>query len=504
MTAVHTPVIVGVSQFTQAKDTPSPADPLGLMTITAKNAAKDSGMEKLLEHVDTIRVVNIFSHAYKDVCGELAKNLNISPKYKYYSPVGGNTPQLYINKAANDITAGKSRVTVITGAEAGFAARRAQKGEITLNWPAYEAPQYLDGEEREGGSDHEFFYDIMAPPYAYAYIENALRHASGRDIETHRKIIGDICSRLSKVASRNPYAWFRTERTADEISKPVAPNRFVGFPYTLWMSANLNVDQSAAVLMTSEAFAEELGIPSEKWVYPMGGASFNNIWNLSRRPELFTSPALENAGKLALEQAGLSINDIDVFDFYNCFPCAVEIAKNALGVSIDDKREISLTGGLAYFGGPGNNYSLHSISNVVNYIRATLGKKALVTALGWFNTKWSVGVYGKEKGAFPWHDRDDSAIQEQIEQAALPDPIEQAEGILEIESYIIVYEKSGLPHHMTVTGRLENGRRAFAFMFGPPEVLSRFETHCPIGKKGKVTYEPEGGRNLISLENESG
>jgi len=498
MNKERTPIVVGVSQFTQSKMEAAPLHPVGLMKLASLAAINDTGTQQIKSFIDTIRVVNIFSYSYADAARILAGEMGINPQNYYYSTIGGNSPQLYINKAAVDITLGRSQATLITGAEAFYSLRRAKKSEIELNWPDTALPLFLDGEEKDGCDSVELAYGMLAPVYSYALIENRLRYMAGRDIETHRKIMGRTLSELSRVAAKNPYAWSADERSAEEITIPTTANRLVGFPYTMRMCANPNVDQAAAVILTSDEIAKRLEIPCEKWIYPMGGATFNNIWNISRRPELHTSPALRCAGELALKQAGLTINEIDAFDFYSCFPCAVEIARNELGVGFEDKRPVSLTGGLAAFGGPGNNYSLHAACTAIQLLREPTLKMVLITALGWLNTKWSVGIYGKEKGKMPWNDRDDSPIQKNIDATALPEAVKIAEGLLTVDSYTIVYDRYGSPHHMTLLGQLENGRRAFAFMFGS-ENLKKHEEICPIGKRGRVRHDQKLGFNLFDM-----
>lgn len=495
----NTPVIVGVGQYRQPRDEPAPLDPLGLMAVSCLHAFADTSAAQLASYCDTVRVVNIFSHSYRDVCANLAALLGISPARTFYSPMGGNTPQLYINRAAEDIAAGKSRMALIAGAEAGYALRRGQKGEVVLDWPKWEAPERIDGEERPGASDFEYSYDLLAPVYAYALFENALRHAAGMSIEDHRQAVGRICEHLCRAAARNPYAWTREEAAACELTAPSPENRMIGFPYTLRMTANLNVDLSAAVLMTSRGFARELGIPEDRWVYPMGGAALSNVWNVSRRLRLHDSPALALASRLALSQAGLNIDNIDFFDLYSCFPSAVEIARNELGIGEDDQRDLTVTGGLPYFGGPGNNYSLHGIAGSVERIRTDRNQKALVTALGWFNTKWAVGVYGSEPGARLWGERDDRAVQEGIDSTALPEPVEQAEGDFTIDSYVVVYNRFGEPDHCTVIGRLADGPRTFALLEADSKRLAELAETELIGMKGQVRFDEGVNRNILRI-----
>ncbi len=496
----HTPVIVGASQYMQPKNSTSPLDPLGLMIRTSLAAFADSGAGDLLRYCDTVRVMNIVSYPYEDVCDELGKALGIASARSCYGGIGGNTPQLFVNRSAIDIAEGKSRVTLIAGAEAAAAMRRAPKEKNLLNWPEGGTPKRFDTDNSEGFSGHERIYDFFIPTVAYAMIENAWRHALQRDLESHRKAMGAICERLSRMASLNPHAWTRDAYTADDITLAGTDNRMVCFPYTMRMVANFFVDQSAALVMTSEETADEMGVDPSRRIYPMGGAGLNNIWNLSRRHDLTDSPALREAVWLALDQAGTGIDGIYFFDLYSCFPSAVEIACRELGISEDDPRDLTVTGGLPYFGGPGNNYSLHAIAAVVERIRSNPGQKALVTALGWYNTKWSVGIYGSRPGEQPWEESDLSAIQARIDGEALPESVTAAEGELTIETYVIWHGRSGEPDHGVVLGRLVDGRRAFARIDADPERLAEMEKVELIGLSGEVRHDRESGYNFIKIE----
>lgn len=80
--------------------------------------------------------------------------------------------------------------------------------------------------------------------------------------------------------------------------------------------------------------------------------------------------------------ADIGINDVDFIDFYSCFPSAVQIACDALGIKIDDPRDLSITGGLRFFGGPGNNYPMHSIATAMDLVRNKPGSFGLTTGLG--------------------------------------------------------------------------------------------------------------------------
>ena len=196
------------------------------------------------------------------------------------------------------------------------------------------------------------------------------------------------------MAADNPHAWIRTARTPDEIVTPTPANRMVSFPYPKLCTANMQVDQGAAFIVCSVAAARAAGVAEERWVFPLAGADGNDHWFISERPELHRSPAIRLAGAAALQQAGLDIDDIAFVDLYSCFPAVVQMAANELGLAIDDPdRPLTLTGGLTFGGGPGNNYTSHGIARAVGALRGAPGSAALVTGLGWYATKHSIGVY---------------------------------------------------------------------------------------------------------------
>jgi acetyl-CoA C-acetyltransferase len=520
------PILVGASQFTQSKDAFPSLDPLGLMIRACRDAFADTGSEALPAIIDTVCVVNSFSRDDENTPHLLAKSLGVKPRDSIYSLIGGNTPQKLVNQFSRDIAAGRRRAVLISGAEAIYSLGRHSRGKAPLNWPDNVTLRQLREKDLKVnfdtlfhlGCDHEKSildkqggkyeepnnrveedYDLFMPQLMYPFFETALRSLSGRTPEEHRLYLGRCYERLSRIASQNPHAWNRRVLSAEDITLTRSRNRFVVYPYTVRMVANSNVDQSAALIMTSDQDAQKLGIDRSRWVYPMGGAELNNIWHVTHRPHLHDSPAITETSRLALKQAGLSLHDIGVFDLYSCFPSALEISRRAIGISEDDPRDLSVTGGLAYFGGPGNNYTMHAIVAVVNRIRQDSRLKAMVTANGWYNSKHAIGIYGGESPDNPWEDHDFSAIQRAINAEALPDPIEQASGILTIEAFMIRYGQDGLPERATIIGRLQDGNRALADVRGDMFDLRKVESIELVGKTGEVHYDATLGRNVMNL-----
>src|SRR4029434_2979729 len=56
-------------------------------------------------------------------------------------------------------------------------------------------------------------------------------------------------------------------------------------------------------------------------------------------------------------------------------------------------RPLTVTGGLGFAGGPANNYPTHAIAAMVDACRQDPGSIGMVSALGWYVTKHSIGVY---------------------------------------------------------------------------------------------------------------
>ena len=196
------------------------------------------------------------------------------------------------------------------------------------------------------------------------------------------------------MAATNPHAWIRTPRPAADIVTPGPDNRMVSFPYPKLCTANMQVDQGAGYIVCSVEAARAAGVPEERWVFPLAGADANDHWFISQRAELHRSPAIRLAGAAALGLAGLGIDDVASIDLYSCFPVVVQMAAAELGLPVDDPaRPLTLTGGLTFGGGPGNNYTSHGIARAVGALRAEPGAAALVTGLGWYATKHSIGIY---------------------------------------------------------------------------------------------------------------
>lgn len=80
------------------------------------------------------------------------------------------------------------------------------------------------------------------------------------------------------------------------------------------------------------------------------------------------------------------------------------MAANHLGLNMGDGKKMTLLGGLTSFGGAGNNYSMHALTEMTRAIRAGRGKTGLVLCNGGVLSYQHVIILSKEPrttGSYP-------------------------------------------------------------------------------------------------------
>ena len=215
----------------------------------------------------------------------------------------------------------------------------------------------------------------------YGLLDNARRARVGLSVGQYRQAMAELFAPMSKVAAKNPYSSAPVERSVDELMTVTDKNRMICDPYPRLMVARDQVNMGAAALLMSVESARKLGVPESNWVYLRGHADMKEQ-KLLDRVDLGASAASVMAVQEALRVAGIGLDDISAIDLYSCFPFPVFNICDGTGIAVDDPRGLTLTGGLPYFGGPGNNYSLHGIAEAVGQMRETPGKFALIGANG--------------------------------------------------------------------------------------------------------------------------
>jgi acetyl-CoA C-acetyltransferase len=505
-----TPVLVGAGQFTsRAKPENSPS-PLELLKIVAERAVSDAGLSgSVLAELDALAVIAFSIDAPGGLSklplprlanppASLARAVGASPGWSVYTETGGNSPQQAVNVVCERIAKGKAELALVTGAEfLGSLMKRLKGGLGFEGWgdDITEAPERI-GDPRPGVTPQEAAHGLGYPVNTYPLFENALRARDGRSIEDHQKRLGALFSPFSKVAAANPEAWFPVERSAEDLITVTDRNRMISFPYPKYLNAIMEVDQSAAVLIASVRKARELGVPEDRWVYLHGCADAADLWYPLERQDFHSSPAIRLTGERALAMAGIDLADIDIIDLYSCFPSAVQVAAEELGLALDDPRGLTVTGGLPYFGGPGNNYALHSIAEMMGRLRAKPGAYGLCTANGWFLTKQSTGIYSTRPVEGDWVREPPSVIQAKIDALPHPEIVERPSGPATIETYTVVHAREGVRMGIVI-GRDAAGRRFAAQTPDDPGTLLDLEAREGVGRTGTVGPHPDGVRNLF-------
>jgi acetyl-CoA C-acetyltransferase len=457
----RTPVLIGYGQVNHRDEIDAATrsvEPMDLMAAAARQAARS----RVLEAVDSIRVVNILSAQYRDPGLLLGERIGAAGFTTLYSPVGGNVPQSLVNQACLDIQQGRTGVVLLAGAETWRTRRglRAKGGKLTWTIQDDSVPMAeVSGDDVPMAGEAEIRIHLDRPAYVYPLFEQALRIANGESIEQHRKRIGELWERFNAVAVENPHAWIRKPATADEICTAGPQNRMISWPYTKLMNSNNMVDQGAALVLTSVEQATRLQIPAERWVYPHAGTDAHDTPSIAERDELHRSPAIRIAGARALELAGLGVDDLDYVDLYSCFPSAVQVAAAELGLAVDDAaRPLTVTGGLTFAGGPWSNYVMHSIATMADLLIANPGRRGLITANGGYLTKHSFGVYSTEPPAeFRWED-----VQRAVDREPARDALVNWEGVGTVEAWTTPFDREGQPERAFLAVRTPDGSRTLA------------------------------------------
>jgi acetyl-CoA C-acetyltransferase len=486
----RTPVLVGYGQVNQREENPA-TEPVDLMVAAAREAADP----RALEAVDSVRVVNLLSWRYRDPGLPVAQRIRAKDAKTRYTGIGGNVPQTLVNQACLDIQHGRTDVVLIAGAETWRTRQRVRRGGAKPDWTSQDesvpvAEGSDEGIELAGPGDLRIGLD--RPAYVYPMFEQALRIAAGERPDEHRRRIGELWSQFSAVAATNPHAWSREHLPPDEIWQPGPDNRMISWPYTKLMNSNNMVDQGAALLLMSAERATHLQISRDRWVFPYAGTDAHDTYAIGERAEFHTSPAIRIAGLRALALADVGIDDVALIDVYSCFPSAVQVAANELGLPLGAAdRPLTVTGGLTFAGGPWNNYVTHSIATMADRLVADPGRRGLITANGGYLTKHSMGVYGTEPPGheFRWED-----VQAEVDREPTRTAIVEWAGIGTVESWTTPFSREGAPEKAFLAVRTPTNARVLA-VIGDPSEAAATVTDDIAG--GKVQVYADGTASLL-------
>ena len=479
----RTPVLVGLGQSIERDGVTTTVE---LAARAAEAAFEDApGLRERVQRLTFVSV--IFSPASAAVASEACDLLGLGEVARETTSPGGNTPQWLMNRACEQVVNGELETTLILGAETTRSMKLAEPDRDFMR-------AALESREEEGPKDEvvgasmrgmlhkaEIEAQLVRPADTYPVFESALAAKLGSDLEGSRDRIAAWMSRSSEVAAKNPFAWFQAVRSAEEIASANPANRITAEPYTKCMNSFANVDQGAALIVTTLAIAQELGL-ADQAIFPWAGANSADLAP-SARADLGDSPALRAAAKATFDVAGVGLDDIDYIDLYSCFPIAVEVSANAIGLAFDDPRGLTQTGGMSFFGGPGNNYTTHGIAATALRLREG-GRLGYATGNGGVLSKHSIGIYSNQAPSQPFRVADTTAEQAAIKASAL-DVVLEAEGEAVVAGGTVVYGRDGVPASAPIIATLVDGRRVVATP--KSEILASLAGRSLVGETVRVS-----------------
>ncbi|ROM33978.1 hypothetical protein BK648_24790 [Pseudomonas poae] len=511
----RTPILIGVGQASERLEDPDyrRLSPIDLAAKAARAACADTlASADLIAHIDAIYAIRTVADSVpapmraqrapfgspQNTPAAVAERIGAQPKLAVYSPACGDEPQKLLGEACERLFDGELRMVLLCGAEAASTQRAAQAAGEKLDWSEQSDQPLDDRHWNVGGmrTKHMNDHNMIVPTSVYPLLENARRARMGLSREAYAEEMGRLFAPFSLVAANNPHAASRKSRSVEQIVTVDADNRMIADPHPRAVVARDQVNQGAALLLTTVDTARELGVPQSQWVFLHGYAAADERHVLERQ-DLGASAAMAGVYHQALGEAGVSIEQIQYLDIYSCFPIAVFSALDALGLSSDDPRGLTLTGGLPFFGGPGNNYSMHAIAELALRLRANPGSFGLVGANGGFMNTHAAGVYSTTP--CEWKQCDSSDLQQHIDALPAPAFTQKPEGWGRVESYTVLHGKTG-PSDVIVIGRLERTGERFVAnsIAADSEALQMFTTQDGLQQRVLVCWHQGVNRFAMS------
>ena len=452
----------------QGYDGPA-VEPVDLMVEAARAALADSGgSQQALTRVLGLVAVPEGNWAYTDPARLVADQLDLLAARTVLVQIGvpQSTP---IRVAAERIRAGRLEAALVVGGEAKATQQRLARTGAT---PPETVQTDVVPDERwaprgELMAEPEITAGIWDPVAQYACIENALRVAEGRSLDDHLDQIAALWAAFSRVAVTNPDAAFAEPRDASQLRTAGEGNRPLAFPYAKWHSTQWGVDQAGAVLVCSVATARAAGVPRERWVFPHALVDSSDSVSLSRRAELHRWPAMGVLGRAVEAHLDRSLSSLDQVELYSCFPAAVRVQQRELGLPTDGVPTI--TGGMAFAGGPFNNFTYQATAAMVAALRGAPGSTGLVSTVSGLLTKPGLAVWSTEPGERPplVVDLGDAARAA----TEVRDVTGDAHGSATVATYTVTY-RGAEPAAAFVIADLSDGRR-WVGTSTDPDLLAR-------------------------------
>ena len=367
-------------------------EPAELMARAALAAGEDSGVPALLQRVERIAVPK-GTWKYRDPGRTIADRIGAAGATTVLVELG-IPQQTLVSDALRRIRDGEIDVALVVGGEA----KRSAVPETPE--PEDAAPdEHVAGPGPNLMAPAELQARLWNAVEQYALIECALRRADGLGLDEHRDRLAARWAAWNEVAQHNPEAAFPEPRDAAFLRDPGPENRLLAFPYNKWHSTQWTVDQAAALLLCSEEAAREAGVDPDRALHPVVALESSHLVPLSRRAHMHQWPAMRALAFAATTHLGRPLDSIEHVEVYSCFPSATAVQQRELG--LPDLPPPTVTGGMAFAGGPFNSFTYQATAAVARRLRHDRGALGMVTTVSGFLTKPGLMVWSAEPPARP-------------------------------------------------------------------------------------------------------
>jgi acetyl-CoA C-acetyltransferase len=474
----NTPVLIGWSAVEQREKDPQQAlDATGLMIKAAKSALPLELSDSILAAVDWIAVPN-GTWDYRDPARIVANGIGARQPHTVLANVGV-MQQTLISQACQRVVAGESKIALISSGEAKFretvaassgvrAATTSEADDVAPDETLIPKAELILSSEREAGLNGAVGF--------YAILESSFRAERKQGVQENRESLGKLYSRFTEIAADNPHAVRRDVREPEYLSTASDRNPMLAFPYTKLMVSTWTVDQASALVFCTAATADELGVPRENWVFPLASVESNHMAPVTARARLTQPEAMRAMARASYEATGVRTGEIELLDLYSCFPIAVKMAADGLGV--DESRDLTITGGMSFAGGPLNNYVLQATCRAADLLSDGKGAHALVTCVSGLYTKQGFTVWSKSEPEKPF------AVVDVTEEVG------RLEGVLPVDDHAVgvgqiigctVLFAGGEPERAVSVVEMASGHRTVAKSFDQ-EIMRAFMSEECVGR----------------------
>jgi acetyl-CoA C-acetyltransferase len=200
------------------------------------------------------------------------------------------------------------------------------------------------------------------------------------------------------------------------------------------------------------------------------------------RATLHDQAAIRAAGRRALALAGVDAEQVAHVDLYSCFPSAVQIAAAEVGFA--PERDLTVTGGLTFAGGPFNSYVMHSLATLVGRLREDPGSYGVASGIGGYMSKHAWGVYSSAPPAagYRYEDVTERARCETV----IWDEDYTGDVVVEAFTHLPARDSDeGEDDYLLAACRIGDGRRTWATT-DDPDLLRAMQHEEIGGRAGRV------------------